>query len=243
MSKSKIEWTESTWNPVTGCDEISPGCDNCYAARMSVRLRAMGVRNYRNGFNVAVHDHMLDRPLKWRKPQRVFVNSMSDLFHPEVPFEFVSRVFDVMERASQHRFQVLTKRPKTMSHYIRQHANGIVPANVWLGTSVETSDYLWRVDALREIASAVRFLSLEPLLEDLGELNLDGVHWVIVGGESGPGARPMQEEWALNIKDQCYKQEVAFFFKQWGGVRKSRTGRLLQGRTWDQMPEPTHLTV
>ena len=203
----------------------------------------MGVRNYRNGFNVAVHDHMLDRPLKWRKPQRVFVNSMSDLFHPEVPFEFVSRVFDVMERAPQHRFQVLTKRPKTMSHYIRKHANGRVPANVWLGTSVETSDYLWRVDVLREITSAVRFLSLEPLLEDIGELNLNGVHWVIVGGESGPGARPMQEEWALNIKDQCYEQEVAFFFKQWGGVRKSRTGRLLQGRTWDQMPEPAHLTV
>ena len=236
MSKSKIEWTETTWNPVTGCDEISPGCDNCYAARMTVRLQAMGVRNYRNGFKITTHEHMLDRPLRWRKPQHVFVNSMSDLFHPGVSFEFISRVFDVMRRAAQHRFQVLTKRPKTMAHYVSSHATGIVPDNVWMGTSVESPDYLWRIDALRRVPAKVRFLSLEPLLEDLGKFDLKGIHWVIVGGESGPGARPMEEDWVLNIKQRCDDADVLFFFKQWGGVHKSRTGRELLGRTWDAMP-------
>ncbi len=203
----------------------------------------MGARNYRNGFEVTVHDHMLERPLRWRKPQHIFVNSMSDLFHPKVPFEFISRTFDVMRRAEQHRFQVLTKRPKTMAHYVRKYANCDVPSNVWLGTSVEGPDYLWRVDELRKVPVAVRFLSLEPLLEDLGDLNLNGVHWVIVGGESGPGARPMEEEWVLNIKRQCNEAKVPFFFKQWGGVQKSRTGRLLQGQTWDQMPVQTPLAA
>ena len=236
MSKSKIEWTEATWNPVTGCDEISPGCDNCYAARMTVRLKAMGVQNYRNGFEPTMHEHMLDRPLRWRKPQHVFVNSMSDLFHPEVSFDFIARVFDVMRRAGQHRFQVLTKRPKTMAHYVRKHAGSDVPDNVWLGTSVESPDYLWRIDELRNVPAKVRFLSLEPLIQDLGEFNLDGIQWVIVGGESGPGSRPMEEDWVLNIKQQCDDADVPFFFKQWGGVQKSRTGRELLGQTWDAMP-------
>lgn len=243
MSKSKIEWTEATWNPVTGCDEISPGCDNCYAARMAVRLRGMGVNNYRNGFEVTMHDHMLERPLRWRKPKHVFVNSMSDLFHPEVTFDFISRVFRVMSIAGQHRFQVLTKRPKTMGHYVRKYAAGYVPPNVWLGTSVEGPDFLWRADELRGIPAAVKFLSLEPLLEDLGDIDLEGVHWVIVGGESGPGARPMNKDWVLKIKDQCEEASVPFFFKQWGGVHKSKTGRLLEGQTWDEMPSQSLVTA
>lgn len=236
MSKSKIEWTQSTWNPVTGCDEISPGCDNCYAERMTVRLQAMGVKNYRNGFNVTMHEHMLDRPLRWRKPQHIFVNSMSDLFHPEVSFDFIIRVFEVMRQAQQHRFQVLTKRPKTMAHFANRITVGQLPENVWMGTSVESPDYLWRIDALRDVPAKTRFLSLEPLLDDLGEFDLDGIHWVIVGGESGPGSRPMHEEWVLNIKQQCDDADVPFFFKQWGGVQKSRTGRELLGQTWDAFP-------
>ena len=236
MSKSKIEWTEATWNPVTGCDEISPGCDNCYAARMSVRLKAMGVQNYRSGFKPTMHEHMLDRPLRWRKPQHVFVNSMSDLFHPDVSFDFIQRVFDVMRRAGRHRFQVLTKRPKTMAHYVSNYATDEIPDNVWMGTSVESAEYLWRIDALRAIPAKVRFLSLEPLLGDLGDINLDGIHWVIVGGESGPGARPMREDWVLEIMEQCDRAGVPFFFKQWGGVQKSKTGRELLGQTWDAMP-------
>ena len=236
MSKSKIEWTETTWNPVTGCDEISPGCDNCYAARMSVRLNAMGVKNYRNGFDPTMHEHMLDRPLRWRKPQHVFVNSMSDLFHPQVSFDFIWRVFDVMRRAGQHRFQVLTKRPKTMAHYVSSFAEDEVPDNVWMGTSVESADYLWRIDALRDVPAKIRFLSLEPLLDDLGDFDLSGIHWVIVGGESGPGARTMHKDWVVNIKNQCDEADVPFFFKQWGGVQKSRTGQQLLGQTWDAMP-------
>ena len=183
-----------------------------------------------------MHERMLDRPLRWRKPQHVFVNSMSDLFHPEVTFDFIWRVFDVMRRASQHRFQVLTKRPKTMAHYVSNYAIDDVPDNVWMGTSVESPEYLWRIDALREVPAKIRFLSLEPLLGDLGDINLKGIHWVIVGGESGPGARPMREDWVLNILEQCDRADVPFFFKQWGGVQKSRTGRELLGQTWDAMP-------
>ena len=224
------------FHPWIGCARVSAGCDNCYASRMSVRLKAMGVKNYRNGFDPAMHEHMLDRPLRWRKPQHVFVNSMSDLFHPEVSFDFIWRVFDVMRRAGQHRFQVLTKRPKTMAHYVSNFADDDVPNNVWMGTSVESADYLWRIDALREVPAQIRFLSLEPLLDDLGDIDLDGIHWVIVGGESGPGARPMHQDWVVNIKSQCDEADVPFFFKQWGGVQKSRTGRQLLGQTWDAMP-------
>jgi len=230
---SAIEWTETTWNPLTGCTKISPGCKHCYAERMSLRLRAMGQANYANGFELTLHEHMLDVPLRWRKPRAVFVNSMSDLFHRDAPEEFILRVFDVMRRASWHVFQVLTKR----SDRLRKLSSQIDwPENVWMGVSVERSDYTFRIDDLRRTGAKVRFLSLEPLLGPLSELDLDGIDWVIVGGESGPGARPMQEAWVTDIRDQCIAAKVSFFFKQWGGVFKSRNGRILEGRTWDEMP-------
>lgn len=237
MSKSKIEWTETTWNPVTGCNKVSPGCKNCYAERMAKRLKAMRNPNYRNGFQLTTHEHMLDRPLTWRKPQRIFVNSMSDLFHPDVPFQFIEKVFDVMRQAHWHQFQVLTKRPERMADFMQTRTTTDIPPNIWLGTSVENRKYMHRIDTLRNITTAVRFLSLEPLLDDLGKINLNGIHWVIVGGESGPGARPIQEEWVLNIKEQCHHARVPFFFKQWGGVNKKSTGRKLMNQTWDQMPK------
>ena len=237
MSKSKIEWTEATWNPVTGCTKVSAGCKNCYAERMSRRLKAMGNRNYANGFAVTEHPHMLDKPRGWRKPQRIFVNSMSDLFHPEVSFAFIREVFQTMRDADHHVYQVLTKRPERMLEYVAAHESAPLPPHIWLGTSVEQQRWRSRIDMLRRVPAAVRFLSLEPLLEDLGELNLDGIHWVIAGGESGPGARGMDAHWATNIRDACEAAAVPFFFKQWGGVNKAKTGRTLEGRTWDEMPE------
>lgn len=237
MSKSKIEWTEATWNPVTGCTKVSAGCKNCYAERMSRRLKAMGNRNYTNGFAVTEHPHMLDKPRCWRKPQRIFVNSMSDLFHPEVSFAFIHAVFNTMRDADHHVYQVLTKRPERMLEYVTAHEVEPLPSHIWLGTSVEQRRWFHRIDTLRRVPAAVRFLSLEPLLEDLGELDLDDIHWVIVGGESGPGARPMDARWAANIRDACDIASVPFFFKQWGGVNKVKTGRILEGRTWDGMPE------
>lgn len=237
MSKSKIEWTEATWNPVTGCTKVSAGCKNCYAERMSRRLKAMGNRNYANGFDVTEHPHMLDKPRGWRKPQRIFVNSMSDLFHPEVSFAFIREVFQTMRDADHHVYQVLTKRPERMLEYVTEHESAPLPPHIWLGTSVEQQRWRSRIDMLRRVPAAVRFLSLEPLLEDLGELNLDGIHWVIAGGESGPGARGMDAHWATNIRDACRAAAVPFFFKQWGGVNKAKTGRTLEGRTWDEMPE------
>ena len=230
---SGIEWTESTWNPVTGCTKVSPGCKHCYAERMAVRLRAMGQPNYANGFDLTIHRHMLEMPLRWRKPRLIFVNSMSDLFHEDVPLEFIQDVFDVMRRASWHTFQVLTKRSGrllALNHEIRW------PPNVWMGVSVEDRDYAFRIDHLRQTGASLKFLSLEPLLGSLPDLDLEGIDWVIVGGESGPGARPIKEEWVTDIRGQCLSGEVPFFFKQWGGVRKRRTGRVLQGRTWDEMP-------
>jgi protein gp37 len=232
--KSKIEWTESTWNPVTGCSKISPGCRNCYAERMARRLKAMGAVNYRNGFEPTWHERTLDLPLEWRQPQTIFVNSMSDLFHESVPAEFIEKVFLTMNRASWHRFQILTKRAKRMLEVV---AGLSLTENIWLGVSVESRRYLDRIDILREVPAAIRFLSIEPLLEDLGPVDFSGIDWVVAGGESGPGARPMKEEWVLNIKRQCDEQRVPFFFKQWGGVWKKRAGRLLPGRTWDAMPE------
>jgi protein gp37 len=218
---SAIEWTEATWNPLTGCDKISPGCTHCYAERMSLRLRAMGQPNYKNGFELTLHE-------------RVLVNSMSDLFHKDVPEEYVQRVFAVMRQASWHRFQVLTKR----SERLRELSGKIDwPANVWMGVSVESSEYRCRVDDLRHTAARTRFLSIEPLLGPIPDLDLSNIHWAIVGGESGPGARPMQEEWVIDLRDQCLRAGVPFFFKQWGGVNKKRTGRSLEGRTWDGMPE------
>ena len=233
-SNSHIEWTEATWNPVTGCDKISPGCKHCYAERMSRRLHAMGQPNYRNGFALTLQPQMLELPLKWRKPQRIFVNSMSDLFHPEVPAEYIQQVFDVMARASWHQFQVLTKRAERLAELSAQLP---WPSNVWMGVSVESAKYAGRIDHLRQSAAAVRFLSVEPLLGPLPELNLQGIDWVIVGGESGPGARPMEAAWVRDVLRQCRAQQVPFFFKQWGGVNKKKSGRLLDGQVYDEFPE------
>jgi len=230
---SAIEWTEATWNPVTGCSKISPGCRHCYAERMARRLQAMGQPNYVNGFEVTVHEHMLNAPLGWRRPRVVFVNSMSDLFHERVPLAFIRRVFEVMRRASWHTFQVLTKRSERLAEVAPVLD---WPANVWMGVSIENADYAWRADDLRSTGACVKFLSLEPLLGPLPGLDLDGIDWAIVGGESGPKARPMREEWVLDIREQCVSAGVPFFFKQWGGVNKKRAGRTLEGRTWDEMP-------
>lgn len=239
-AKSPIEWTEATWNPVTGCDKVSPGCAHCYAERMARRLHAMGQRNYADGFAVRTHEHMLEHPLRWKRPQKIFVNSMSDLFHADVPVEFIERVFDVMNRASWHQYQVLTKR----SERVRQ-LSACLPwhPQIWMGVSVENERHAFRIDDLRMTGAAVKFLSLEPLLGPLPDLNLAGIDWVIVGGESGPGARPMRPEWVADIQEQCAGAGVKFFFKQWGGVFKKRTGRALNGRTWDEMPRIFPLTL
>lgn len=233
MSSSKIEWTDSTWNPLTGCTKVSPGCKNCYAERMAIRLKAMGNPNYQNGFELTLHEHALNLPLTWKTPQFIFVNSMSDLFHENVPLEFVLRVFEVMKQASWHSFQVLTKRSQQLvelSPEIRW------PDNVWMGVSVESADYTFRINHLRQTQAKIKFLSLEPLLGPIPNLDLDGINWVIVGGESGPSARPMNEEWVIEIRDQCLKHDIPFFFKQWGGKNKKKGGRLLEGRTWDEIP-------
>lgn len=231
--RSNIEWTESTWNPVTGCTKISPGCKFCYAERMAERLQAMGQANYADGFQLRLQPHMLELPLSWRRPQTIFVNSMSDLFHKDVPLEYIQRVFDVMRRAHWHRFQVLTKRSSRLAEL---EANLDWPPNVWMGVSVESSSYVNRIEDLRATRAKVKFLSLEPLLGPLASLRLDNIDWVIVGGESGPHARPMDPAWVTDIRDQCVTAGTAFFFKQWGGTNKKRAGRLLEGRTWDAMP-------
>ncbi len=236
MAHSSIEWTESSWNPVTGCTKVSLGCRHCYAEAMARRLQAMGQPNYRRGFEVALHEHMLERPLRLRKPQVIFVNSMSDLFHEDVPMEFIQRVFDVMRRAHWHQFQVLTKRSLRLVD-VSDELDW--PANVWMGVSVENGNYSDRIDHLRQTGAQVKFLSLEPLLGPVPDLDLEGIDWVIAGGESGPRARAMREEWVTDIRDQCQVADVAFFFKQWGGVRKKRAGRELEGRTWDEMPALT----
>ena len=230
---SSIEWTEATWNPTTGCTKISPGCKNCYAERMALRLQAMGQPNYVNGFKLAVHEDSLELPLHWKKPQTIFVNSMSDLFHKDVSITFIKKVFAVMRLAHWHRFQVLTKRSERLLELSPQL---IWQNNIWMGVSVENDDYTFRIDHLRKTKAQTKFLSLEPLLGALPRLNLKGIGWVIVGGESGPGARPMDPAWVIDIRNQCRKARVPFFFKQWGGVRKKQAGRLLEGRTWDEMP-------
>lgn len=230
---SGIEWTEATWNPVTGCSKVSPGCKHCYAERMAQRLQAMGQPNYKNGFELTLQPGMLELPLSWKRPQTTFVNSMSDLFHAEVPLEYIRRVFAVMRKASWHRFQVLTKRSERLAELER--LLDWAP-NIWMGVSVESQAYGSRIDDLRQTNAAVRFLSLEPLLGPLHDLDLSGIDWVIVGGESGPGARPMAPEWVVNLRDQCRSAEVPFFFKQWGGWNKKKTGRALEGRHWDEMP-------
>jgi protein gp37 len=237
---SDIEWTSATWNPLTGCSKISPGCRHCYAERMARRLKAMGQPNYRNGFQLTLHEHALETPLAWKRPLFIFVNSMSDLFHKDVPLDFIRRVFDTMARAHWHRFQVLTKRADNIAAL-----SSLLdwPPNVWMGVSVENSQYTWRIDRLRETGAAVKFLSLEPLLGPLPSLQLNGMDWVIVGGESGPGARKMEREWVLDIRDQCARSSVAFFFKQWGGVNKKAAGRVLDGRMWDGMPRGQEVAV
>lgn len=231
--KSKIEWTESTWNPVTGCTRISAGCKNCYAERMALRLRAAGSPNYANGFEVTLHPHALEIPLRWKQPRTIFVNSMSDLFHKDVPFDFISKVFDVMRRASQHRFQILTKRSQRLA---RLNPKLTWPQNVWMGVTVENAECAFRIDHLRQTDAATKFISFEPLLGLIPDINLKGIDWAIVGGESGPKARPMEPQWAANIRDQCLSANVPFFFKQWGGVNKKQNGRMLAGRPWNEMP-------
>jgi len=230
---SSIEWTDATWNPVTGCTKISPGCKFCYAERMAKRLQAMGQPRYRDGFKVTLHDDLIDLPLRWRSPRMIFVNSMSDLFHTDIPDSFVVRCFETMLLASQHTFQVLTKRPERAARLATRLP---WPENIWLGTSVENQDYVWRIHELKRVPAAIRFLSVEPLVSPIPRLPLHDIHWVIVGGESGPGARPMKLQWVTAIRDRCVYYGVPFFFKQWGGVHKSRTGRLLEGRTWDELP-------
>ena len=231
---SPIEWTESTWNPVTGCNEISPGCKNCYAKPLSNRLRAMGQENYRNGFQVTTHEHMLVKPTKWRKPRMIFVNSMSDLFHKAIPDDFIKKVFEVPRQAPQHVYQFLTKRSQRL---VELSPELPLTENVWMGVSVETADYLFRIDHLRETSAHIKFISFEPLLGPIGDIDLTGIDWVIVGGESGPYARPVEKEWVTDIRDRCLKAGAAFFFKQWGGVNKKKAGRVLDGRAWNQMPE------
>ncbi len=231
--KSSIEWTESTWNPVTGCSKISPGCKFCYAERMAKRLKAMGSSNYENGFKLALHEHIVELPLTWKKPQTIFVNSMSDLFHKNVPLEFIQRIFEVMNKAYWHKFQVLTKRSDILLKY---NSKLNWTENIWMGVSVENDKYTNRIEHLRNTDAKTKFLSVEPLIGPINKLDLTNIDWVIVGGESGPGARPMKEEWVIKIKDECKNAKVPFFFKQWGGVQKKKAGRLLQGKIWDQMP-------
>lgn len=240
-TQTSIEWTEQTWNPTIGCSKVSPGCTNCYAEVMARRLQAMGLKEYEKGFALTLLPHRLEEPLKRSKPTIYFVNSMSDLFHEDIPDDYIRQVFDVIRRAPQHTFQVLTKRAERMATFFRDNKP---PRNAWLGVTVEDRKHgLPRLDWLRQVPAYIRFASVEPLLEDLGAFNLNGIHWVIVGGESGPKARPMRQEWVLNVKRQCEEQRSAFFFKQWGGWgadgtkrAKKHNGRLLQGKTWDAVP-------
>ncbi|MDH4227572.1 MAG: phage Gp37/Gp68 family protein [Deltaproteobacteria bacterium] len=233
-NNTSIEWTESTWNPVTGCTKVSPGCKNCYAERMAKRLQAMGQPNYKNGFRVSMHAHALSIPSFWKKPQMVFVNSMSDLFHKAVPEDFILNVFDVMCRADQHIYQVLTKRSDRLLQLDKK-----LPwkNHIWMGVSVENQDCVDRIEHLRKTNARVKFLSLEPLLAPIRNLNLKGIDWVIVGGESGPKARIIDPSWVIDIRNQCVRAKVPFFFKQWGGFNKKKTGRELEGRIWSQMPK------
>ena len=234
MTTSKIEWTDTTWNPVTGCTKISAGCKHCYAERMARRLKAMGCERYQNEFALTLHEDLLDAPYHWKKPRRVFVNSMSDLFHKEIPISFIRRAFKTMNECSQHTFQILTKRSERVKHI----ANKLHwTSNIWIGASIEDRRRYYRIHDLCEIPAHIRFLSCEPLIGPLDDIPLNGIAWVIVGGESGPGARLMKEEWVRSIRAQCQENKIPFFFKQWGGVQKHRGGRSLDNRTYDEMPE------
>lgn len=234
---SAIEWTDATWNPVTGCTKITAGCDNCYAARFSERWRGVPGHPFENGFDLTLRPERMRQPLAWKRSRMIFVNSMSDLFHKEVPRTFIDQVFDAMEKADWHVFQVLTKRSSLMRDYLNsRYRTASPPAHIWLGVSVENGRSAIRIAHLRQAAAAVRFLSVEPLIGAVGPVDLTGIHWVIAGGESGPGARPMKIEWAREIRDHCAEQNVAFFFKQWGGIRPKTGGRDLDGREWNELP-------
>jgi len=236
MAASKIEWTESTWNPITGCDKLSSGCRFCYAEVMARRLHAMGQEKYRNGFKLTLHPDTLMEPYSWKKPKMIFVNSMSDLFHKEVPIEYIQQIFGVIKDNPQHVFQVLTKRANVLKYY---DSEGLLewPHNLWMGVTIEEKSLTKRIDLLRSTGAKVKFLSCEPLLSDLPELNLKGIDWVIVGGESGRTPRPIKEEWVINIKEQCQKARVAFYFKQWGGTNKKKAGKQLEGKIYSEMPK------
>lgn len=242
---TQIEWTDATWNPVTGCTKITRGCDFCYAERFSERFRNVPGHPFQNGFDLTLRPDRIAQPLHWRQPRRIFVNSMSDLFHKEVPKIFIDSVFDTMEAANWHTYQILTKRSSLMTRYLRgRYGEGLAPPHIWLGVSIEDEKNVVRLKHLQAAQASVKFVSFEPLLDSVGILNLTGIDWAIVGGESGPGARPMKEEWAIEIRDQCRTAKVAFFFKQWGGFRPKAGGRLLRGREWNQypkIPKPTHI--
>ncbi len=234
---SAIEWTDATWNPVTGCTKISAGCDNCYAARFSERFRGVPGHPFETGFDLTLRPERLLQPLAWKRPRMIFVNSMSDLFHKEIPRAHIAAVFDTMEKAHWHTYQVLTKRSSLLQKFVNARYNDrTAPAHIWLGVSVENEQATSRIAHLQKARTAVRFLSIEPLIAPVGELCLDNIHWVIVGGESGPGARPMKPEWAIDIRNQCVKAHVPFFFKQWGGRSPKTGGRLLEGKEWSQFP-------
>jgi len=251
--KSTIEWTDATWNPVTGCTQVSPGCDHCYALTFAERFRGVSNHPYEQGFDLKLWPNRLELPLKWKKPRRIFVNSMSDLFHKDVPDSFILDVFTTMTQANQHIYQVLTKRPsrlvntglteKITEHIFRLTGSFSWPPHIWLGVSVETAAYGWRADALRKIPAAVRFISAEPLLGPLDTLCLAGIHWLITGGESGPGYRACDPEWVRRLRDRCQEAGVAFFHKQWGGQTPKAGGRLLDGRTWDEFPQTTLIAL
>jgi protein gp37 len=234
---SAIEWTDATWNPVTGCTKISAGCDNCYAERFAERFRGVKGHPFENGFDLTLRHDRLEQPLKWRRPKMIFVNSMSDLFHKNVPLDFVGQVFDTMERSDHHTFQVLTKRSSRMRNFVNaRYGEGKAPPHIWLGASVEDGTKKSRIRHIRDMAASIRFLSIEPLIGPVGRLDLANIDWVIVGGESGPRARPMDPKWVREIRDQCLANKVAFFFKQWGGLRPKSGGRELDGRSWDEFP-------
>lgn len=240
MKNSNIEWTETTWNPVTGCTKISKGCKNCYAERMAKRLKAMDNIRYKKGFEPNMHYDILERPLNWKKPKKIFVNSMSDLYHKQVPDDFIKKVFDTMNKASWHIFQILTKRTNRLAK-LSSSLNW--KENIWQGVTVESEEYLHRIQDLKKVPAKIKFISFEPLLGeiDTNKLNLSHIDWVIVGGESGPGARPMKKEWVLKLRNKCIENNIAFFFKQWGGVNRKANGRTLKGQTWNQYPDEIKL--
>jgi protein gp37 len=236
-SSSTIEWTDATWNPVTGCTKITAGCENCYAARFSERFRGVPGHPFESGFDLMLRPERISQPLSWRRPRMIFVNSMSDLFHKHVPREFIDQVFDTMHAADWHIFQLLTKRSSMMRDYLRRrYRDAAPPAHIWLGVSVEDGHARTRIRHLQEAPATIRFLSIEPLIGPVGTIDLDGIHWVIAGGESGPNARPMHIDWARDVRDQCARKGVAFFFKQWGGIRPKAGGRSLDGREWNELP-------